>query len=71
MNVSYPDVRVNASLGFLLSSDLRLVIHAHNLASTGNSKRYAYDFGNDRASPRRIRLVEEPRVFGATLEYRF
>ena len=65
------DFRLNASLTSEVGGGLSVQVFAHNLLGANGNKRYAHDVGNDRPSPRRIRFVEEPRVFGATLAYAF
>ena len=63
------DFRLNASLTYGARTGVSVQVFAQNLIGLHGNKRYAYDPGNRRASPRRIRYVEEPRVFGVTITY--
>ena len=63
------DFRINASLTYEVRRGVSVQVFAQNLIGLHGNKRYAYDVGNRRPSPRRIRYVEEPRVFGATITY--
>ena len=63
------DFRANASLSYALGDIVELQLFVLNLVGTGEQKRYSYDFGNNRAAPRRVRFVEEPRTVGIRIAY--
>lgn len=65
------DLRLNASLTYQLDDNLSMSFFVQNLLGSNNNKRYSYDTGNDRTSPKRVRFVEEERTFGITVRYRF
>lgn len=48
---------------------LKLTFSALNLLGTGGNHRYAFDSGNNRMSPHRIRYIREERAFGLTAGY--
>lgn len=70
-NVYDYDFRFNASLLYKISKKLEVQIYGQNLLGANDNKRYSYDSGNTRASPRRVRFVEEPQTFGFRLDYKF
>ncbi len=65
------DFRLNASLTYTLRDNLDVHVFAQNLIGTNNNKRYSFDSGNKRATPRRVRFVEEPRTLGIRMDYKF
>ena len=65
------DFRLNASLDFQFTKGLSGQLFAQNLIGANGNKRYSYDTGNNRASPKRARFTEEARAFGAILRYEF
>ncbi len=66
------DARLNLLVDHAFSKAWSLQLYALNLLDKGNNKRYAYDeAGNTVAAPRLVRLVEEPRAFGARLTLRY
>lgn len=66
-----PDFRANASFSYELRDNLGLRISVQNLLGANGNKRYSYDEGENRAAPRRVRFVEEPRALEIRVEYRF
>ena len=64
------DLRLNASLSYKLKKNMTIYLFSQNLLGSNKNKRYAFDTGIDRASPHRIRFVEEPRTFGMRFEYK-
>lgn len=66
-----PELRADASFSYALRDDLGLTISIQNLLGSNGNKRYAYDEGENRAAPRKVRFVEEPRAFEIRMEYRF
>ncbi len=65
------EFRINLSLNYRLNRALESQLFIQNLFGTSDNKRYAYDTGNDDPAPRRVRFVEEPRMFGLKLTYSF
>jgi outer membrane receptor protein involved in Fe transport len=66
------DLRCNASLTYESANGLTVQVYVQNLIGKDQNKRYAYDFsGNNRASPHRVRFIEEPRAYGFRIEYRY
>ena len=65
------DFRLNASVDYEFNEKVSVQIFAQNLLGRNDNKRYSYDTGNDRASPKRVRFTEEPRTFGASVSCRF
>jgi outer membrane receptor protein involved in Fe transport len=66
------DFRLNASVSYKLLEGLDVQVFGQNLLGANRNKRYSYDFnGNNRASPHRVRFIEEPRVYGVRIDYQF
>ena len=66
------DFRLNASLSYDLRKGMAIRAFAQNLLGASSNKRYSYDFsGTNRASPHRVRFIEEPRAFGISVDYGF
>ena len=61
------DVRVDLSVAYQLAEGLVLRVFSQNLLGYGGNKRYAYDSGFNRPAPHKVRYVEEPRTFGASV----
>lgn len=61
--------RINISIGYNISSQVRLLVFAQNIAI--NNKRYSYDAGITSASPHRVAYVLEPTVYGAKMYWNF
>jgi len=68
-NVYEYDFRVNASINFQIKKSFDIQVFTQNILSSNNNKRYSFDSGNDRAAPKRVRFVEEPRTFGIQFRY--
>ena len=64
------DFRLNASVTYQIGNDLEIQASALNLLGSNGNKRYAYDSGNDKPAPRKVRLVDEPRAYGFNLRWR-
>ncbi len=58
------DFRLNAALDYAVAERWTLQLFAQNLLGANDYKRYSYDTGNDRASPKRARFTEEPSTVG-------
>jgi hypothetical protein len=65
------DFRFNASVAYQVLEDLNVTVFSQNLMGSNGNKRYSYDYGNNKAAPKRVRYVEEPRSFGLSLRYAF
>lgn len=65
------DFRLNASIEYKLKDNLKVRAFIQNLLGSGDNKRYSFDEGNDRATPKRVRFTEEPRTYGIKMEYNF
>lgn len=65
------DFRLDALLNYQFKENFSMQIFAQNLLSRNDSKRYSYDTGNNKASPKRARFTEEPRTIGIGLSYEF
>ncbi len=65
------DFRLNASLDYEFNENLSAQVFVQNLLGRDGNKRYSYDTGNNRASPKRVRFTEEPRAFGFSMSYQF
>jgi len=64
------DFRLNTSLTYKLLKALDIQVFAQNLLGANRNKRYSYDFsGINRASPHRVRFIEEERTFGISLNF--
>jgi outer membrane receptor protein involved in Fe transport len=70
-NVYDLDFRLNASVQFEPQDNFKIRMFVQNLLGHGDNKRYSFDEGNDRASPKRVRFTEEPRTFGIKIAYKF
>ncbi len=64
------DFRLNGSVSYKFSSGIEAILYAQNLVGS-NNYRYAEDSGNSSASPRRVRFVEEARVYGLKVDIGF
>lgn len=58
------DLRSNASITFHVKKWCELQLYVQNITTINGNRRYSYDEGNDDPAPRRVRFIEEPRVFG-------
>lgn len=65
------DFRTNVSFAYKMTKALSIQLFMQNILGKSENKRYSFDTGNNRAAPRRVRYVEEPRTFGLQLEYSF
>lgn len=65
------DFRVNASLQYNFDNSLSVRIYVQNLLGRHDNKRYFYDTGNNRSSPKRVRVTEEPQTFGIRFDYQY
>ena len=66
------DFRLNASVSYEPVKNLSFQVFGQNLLGANRNKRYCYDFtGNVRASPHRVRFIEELPTFGIRLDCRF
>lgn len=65
------DFRLNASVSAEAGEHLTIQVFGQNLLGQDGNKRYSYDTGNNKASPHRVRFVEEPRTFGVRAIYEF
>lgn len=65
------DFRTNLSLSYKVSNDMELQLYGLNILGANNNKRYSYDYGNDAPAPKRVRFIEEPRVWGIRLNCGF
>jgi hypothetical protein len=63
------DTRVNVSLRWRPLPNLEAGLFILNLLGEGGNHRMAYDEGNSRPSPHRIRFIREERAAGLTLGY--
>jgi len=64
------DFRLNTSLTYKLLKGLDIQVFTQNLLGANRNKRYSYDFsGINRASPHRVRFIEEERTFGISLNF--
>ena len=68
VNAFEADLRANFSISLTINNSMELQLFGFNLFGK-NNKRYSYDFGNNSPAPRRVRFIEEPRVFGIRLGY--
>jgi outer membrane receptor protein involved in Fe transport len=67
-NVFQPDFRLNLALAYAPRAGVTIRLFSQNLLGTNGNKRYAVDSGHDRPAPQKVRFVEEPRTFGASVE---
>lgn len=65
------DFRTNISLSYKLSTKHNVQFYVVNLFGANNNKRYSYDNGNDDPAPTGVRFIEEPRVWGLNISFRF
>jgi hypothetical protein len=64
---------LNSRLNFLLrytpTPKLKFNVFVLNLLGPGTNRRHAYDSGNNRPSPHRVRFIREERAAGLGIEY--
>jgi outer membrane receptor for ferrienterochelin and colicin len=65
------DFRLNTSFSYKLLKGLDIQVFVQNLLGANRNKRYSHDNGSDKASPHRVRFIEEKRTFGISINYRF
>lgn len=65
------DFRTNLSLSYKVNNNTELQLYGLNILGANSNKRYSYDYGNDAPAPKRVRFIEEPRVWGIRLNYGF
>ena len=65
------DFRLNISLHMQLKKDSTVKFYIQNLLGANDNKRYSFDSGNNRATPKRVRYTEEPRSYGIELSHDF
>lgn len=62
---------LNASLSYEPIDNLYIRVIGQNLLSANDNKRYSFDTGAKKASPHRVRFIEEPRAYGVSVDYLF
>jgi outer membrane receptor protein involved in Fe transport len=66
------DFRANVSLAYAFRKGFDIQIFIQNLLGANQNKRYSLDSpGINRASPHRVRFIEEPRTLGIRMDYQF
>lgn len=65
------DWRLNASVNYDFTDRFSANVFCLNLLGANDNKRYSYDAGVTTLAPTRVAFVEEPRVVGIKLGYKF